>query len=86
MYNSKKRNPLLKLTASKEVIIFFPLGSNKLKILRHCFRTRRGEKGEPISSGYLSDHESKLHEMVQQYSVESQDSRLCYLTSSEVRK
>ena len=65
---------------------FFPLGSNELKILRHCFRTRRGEKGEPISSGYLSDHESKLHEMVQQYSVESQDSRLCYLTSSEVRK
>ena len=47
------------------------------------FRTRR-EKGEPISSGYLSDHESKLHEMVQQYSLESQDSRLCYLTSSEV--
>ena len=41
-------------------------------------------KGDPISSGYLSDHESKLQDMVQQLSVESQDSRFCYLTSSEV--
>ena len=41
-------------------------------------------KGEPISSGYLSDHETKLQDMVQQLSVESQDSRFCYLTSSEV--
>ena len=43
-------------------------------------------KGEPISSGYLSDHETKLQDMVQQLSVESQDSRFCYLTSSEVSK
>ena len=42
-------------------------------------------KGEPISSGYLSDHETKMQDtMVQQLSVESQDSRFCYLTSSEV--
>ena len=45
---------------------------------------RRDMKGEPISSGYLSDHETKLQDMVQQLSVESQDSRFCYLTSSEV--
>ena len=47
-----------------------------------CRRTDM--KGDPISSGYLSDHESKLQDMVQQLSVESQDSRFCYLTSSEV--
>lgn len=45
---------------------------------------RRDMKGEPISSGYLSDHETKLQDMVQQLSVESQDSRFCYLTSSEI--
>ena len=61
----------------------FDIHPNFLIIFSTFFRTRR-EKGEPISSGYLSDHESKLHEMVQQYSLESQDSRLCYLTSSEV--
>ena len=48
------------------------------------FAFRRDMKGEPISSGYLSDHETKLQDMVQQLSVESQDSRFCYLTSSEV--
>ena len=50
------------------------------------FFRRTDMKGDPISSGYLSDHESKLQDMVQQLSVESQDSRFCYLTSSEVRR
>ena len=39
-----------------------------------------------LRSGYLSDQESRTN-MLQQVSVESaqsQDSRLCYLTSSEV--
>ena len=55
---------------------------NKENFIFICRRTDM--KGDPISSGYLSDHESKLQDMVQQLSVESQDSRFCYLTSSEV--
>ncbi len=52
-----------------------------------CHKSFRKGRHEQMTSGYLSDHETKMHhhEMVQQQiSLESQDSRMCYLTSSEV--
>ena len=54
--------------------------------LPFCHKSCRKGRQEQMTSGYLSDHETKLHhEMVQQQiSLESQDSRMCYLTSSEV--
>ena len=43
---------------------------------------------DSIRSGYLSDHETKagtiVHQQISVDSIHSQDSRLCYLTSSEV--
>ncbi len=44
---------------------------------------------DSIRSGYLSDHETKagtiVHQQISVDSIQSQDSRLCYLTSSEVK-
>ncbi|KAK2715335.1 protein still life, isoform SIF type 1-like isoform X2 [Artemia franciscana] len=42
------------------------------------------ERQDSVRSGYMSDRESIKMGVVQQGSVESADSRLCYLTSSEV--
>lgn len=50
---------------------------------------RSGYFSDRERSGYFSDREAHAHHkygMRQQASVESADSRLCYLTSSEVRK
>ena len=50
----------------------------------------KGSNGrqDSIRSGYLSDHETKagtiVHQQISVDSIRSQDSRLCYLTSSEV--
>ena len=47
---------------------------------------QRNGRQDSMRSGYLSDQENRT-KMLQQISVESaqsQDSRLCYLTSSEV--
>jgi hypothetical protein len=47
-----------------------------------------GKRQDSIRSGYMSDHETKagtiVHQQISVDSVQSQDSRLCYLTSSEV--
>lgn len=42
------------------------------------------DRQDSLRSDYLSDRESQRYGMVQQASIESTDSRLCYLTSSEV--
>jgi hypothetical protein len=48
----------------------------------------KSNRQDSIRSGYLSDHETKggaiVHQQISVDSVHSQDSRLCYLTSSEV--
>lgn len=41
------------------------------------------DRQDSLRSDYLSDRESR-YGIVQQASIESTDSRLCYLTSSEV--
>lgn len=52
---------------------------------RFFYSARRAEfiRQDSLRSEYLSDRESR-YGMVQQASIESTDSRLCYLTSSEV--
>ena len=48
--------------------------------------SQRNGRQDGLRSGYMSDQENRA-KMLQQISVESaqsQDSRLCYLTSSEV--
>ncbi|XP_044727148.1 protein still life, isoform SIF type 1-like [Chrysoperla carnea] len=42
------------------------------------------DRQDSIRSDYMSDRESNRYGIVQQASIESTDSRLCYLTSSEV--
>lgn len=42
------------------------------------------DRQDSLRSDYMSDRESQRYGMVQQASVDSTDSRLCYLTSSEV--
>lgn len=42
------------------------------------------DRQDSIRSDFMSDRESSRYGIVQQASVESADSRLCYLTSSEV--
>lgn len=42
------------------------------------------DRQDSLRSDYMSDRESCRYGIVQQASVESADSRLCYLTSSEV--
>jgi hypothetical protein len=42
------------------------------------------DRQDSLRSDYMSDRESSRYGIVQQASIESADSRLCYLTSSEV--
>lgn len=42
------------------------------------------DRQDSLRSDYMSDRESTRYGIVQQASIESADSRLCYLTSSEV--
>lgn len=42
------------------------------------------DRQDSLRSDYLSDRESSRYGIVQQASIESADSKLCYLTSSEV--
>lgn len=61
-----------------------------LLTLVSSFRIRANsfyDRADSVRSGYLSDRESQRigsSGFVQQTSIESNDSRLCYLTSSEV--
>lgn len=43
------------------------------------------DRQDSLRSDYLSDRETR-YGIVQQASIDSTDSRLCYLTSSEVRR
>lgn len=47
------------------------------------FRSSLFDRQDSLRSDYMSDRESR-YGIVQQASIESTDSRLCYLTSSEV--
>ena len=42
------------------------------------------DRQDSLRSDYLSDRETARYGIVQQASIDSTDSRLCYLTSSEV--
>ncbi|KAJ8926317.1 hypothetical protein NQ314_021333 [Rhamnusium bicolor] len=42
------------------------------------------DRQDSLRSDYMSDRETSRYGIVQQASIESADSRLCYLTSSEV--
>lgn len=42
------------------------------------------DRQDSLRSDYLSDRETTRYGIVQQASIDSTDSRLCYLTSSEV--
>lgn len=52
-------------------------------LLLYIFSSGVFDRQDSLRSDYLSDRESR-YGIVQQASIDSTDSRLCYLTSSEV--
>lgn len=54
------------------------------ELIQFGFRRGQFDRQDSLRSDYMSDRESRGFGMVHQASIESTDSRLCYLTSSEV--